>query len=251
MDFLIAIPSYNRSLGIQNKTLRFLNEHGIANERIYIFVNTNEQKEEYEESIPKYLYGFIIVTNQEKGIKNVRNFITDYFPLNQKYVSMDDDIISISELCNGKLREVEDLNAFIERGFSLCEMNGYNLWGIYPTANAFYMKSKDEHSEDLRFIVGSFQGIINQKRHVTLDFKEDYELSILSYMEDGGLIRFNHICINHSLYLKNGGIGLSQLERFNDNKLASIYLLDRYPEYVRLNKRRDGEILLNKMNKNI
>ena len=44
MDYKIAIPSYKRSETIKNKTLKLLNEYGIDNKRITIFVANKEQE---------------------------------------------------------------------------------------------------------------------------------------------------------------------------------------------------------------
>jgi hypothetical protein len=247
MNYVIAIPSYNRVDGITNKTLKTLHKYNIPNDIIYIFVNTEEQKLDYQNKIPKNLYREIIVTNQEKGIKNVRNFIVDYFPLNQKLISMDDDVVAIQEIgSEGKLVDINDLHSLIQKAFEVCEINNFTLWGLYPVANPFYMKSKKTVTTDLKFIVGGFMGIINKKRYVTLDWKEDYELSLEAYLIDGGVLRFNNICVKHDLYTKTGGIGKSQLERIKNYKEASEYLINKYPNFVKINNRRPdkGEILL-------
>ena len=240
----IAIPSYNRADGITKKTLAFLSRYNYSKELIYIFVNTEEQKQEYETKIPNELYGHIISTNEPKGIMNVRNYIIDYFDEGAKLISMDDDVVSINTIDEGQLIPINNFNEVIEKGFQLCEDHKYTLWGLYPTANAFYMKSKDEYTTDLRFIVGGFMGIINKKRHVHLDWKEDYELSIDSYIRDGGVIRFNHIAVKHNLYTKKGGIGLDQKERMGEYIKASEWLINKYPHLVKWNPRREGEVLL-------
>lgn len=249
-DYFIAVPSYNRVDGIKDKTLNTLHQYNIPNEKIIIFVNTEEQKKEYEDKIPKNMYGKIIATKQEKGIKNVRNFIVDYFPLNQKFISLDDDVIAFQQVnSKGKLIKIKNLKELIKDGFALCEEHGYTLWGLYPVANGFYMKGQKPYTTDLRFIVGGFMGIINKKRKVHLDWKEDYELSLEAYVKDGGVIRFNRVCVNHHLYTKTGGIGKSQEERMNDYKRSAKWLIKKYPALVKDNPNREGEILLRKADK--
>ena len=76
MDYIIAIPSYKRNNLLNNKTLRVLQEYKINKDLIYIFVSDKEEKEIYENNIDNY-YNKIIIG--EKGMKNIRNFITDYF----------------------------------------------------------------------------------------------------------------------------------------------------------------------------
>jgi len=246
MNIKIAIPSYNRVNGIIKKTLAFLFRYKYPRELIYIFVNFQEQKEQYETQIPKELYGYIISTNQPKGICYARNFIIDYFEKNEKYISMDDDIHAIQMLQENKLSDIPSIQDLFEKGFQLCEKHKYTLWGLYPTANTFYMiNKKEEYTTDLRFIVGGFMGFINQKQYIKLNWKEDYELSIQAYIRNGGVIRFNNIAIKHDLYTKTGGCGLNQKERMNDNKQASECLINIYPSIVKINTRREGEILLN------
>jgi hypothetical protein len=111
------------------------------------------------------------------------------------------------------------------------------------------MKPQQEFTTDLRFIVGGFMGIVNQRRMLSIDLKEDYELTIQCYNFDGGVLRYNRICVKHHLYTKTGGIGLSQTERAEGYTHVSDILQKRYPEYVRPNPRRPGEILLVKSNK--
>ena len=232
-DYVIAIPSYNRVDGIISKSLSTLHKYHIPHDKIYIFVNTDEQKNEYEEKIPKNMYGKIVATKQKKGIKNVRNFIVDYFPMNKNFISMDDDVVAFQEVDNnGKLHHIKNLKELIKKGFKMCEDNNFTLWGFYPVSNGFYMKGQKPYTTDLRFIVGGFMGIINKKRKVHLDWKEDYELSLEAYIKDGGLIRFNRVCVNHHLYTKTGGIGKSQEDRMNDYKMAAKWLIKKYPKYV-------------------
>ena len=250
MNIKIAIPSYNRVDGITKKTLAFLSQYNYPKKLIYIFVNTEEQKQEYETKIPKELYGHIISTNEPKGICLIRNFITNYFDEGEKYISMDDDIIAIQKLVDSdtkykKFEPVESISELFEKGYKKCEENSSSLWGLYPTPNAFYMgNKKEEYTTDLKFIVGGFMGIINRKIQLCIDMKEDYELTLESYMRDKCIIRFNHVAVKHNIYTKTGGIGLNQQERLNDNKISCEYFLNKYPDFVRLNKKREGEILL-------
>ena len=244
--YKIAIPSYNRVEGIIKKTLAFLSRYNYPKELIYIFVNTEELKTEYKTKISKELYGHIILTNQPKGICLIRNYITNYFDEGEKYISMDDDIHSIQQLNeDGKLVIISSIQDLFEKGYKKCEENNASLWGLYPMSNAFYMSNKkEEYTTDLKFIVGGFMGIINRKIQLSIDMKEDYELTLESYMRDKCIIRFNHVAVKHNIYTKTGGIGLNQQERINDNKISCEYFLNKYPDFVKLNRRREGEILL-------
>jgi hypothetical protein len=242
---LYAIPSYNRPDGLYKKTLTVLKDYNIPSKDITIFLHSNEDKELYESTIPKDMYGKIVVHNLPKGIGKVRNFIMDYYPLKTEYVSLDDDVTGFLEAVNGKLKPIKSFKDLVTKGFSLCKKNGFSLWGLYPVCNAFFMKGEPV-TTDLRFIVGGCMGMINRgkERHVTLNMKEDYELTLMSNKEDGGVIRFNTICVKHNTNSKKGGIGQDQKERVEEYKKAAAYLMKKYPDSVILNKKREGEILL-------
>lgn len=215
-----------------------LKENGIPRELIYLIVHNKEQKEMYE-AIPKDLYNEILVTNQDKGLLGQWNWLFQHYKKGQKIVKIDDDVSSILELKGDKLVKTNNLKSIIKEGFGLCEKNGYKLWGLYPVPNAFYMKSPDEYSTNLKFIVGAFMGVINEKIEVSLRIKHDYEYSIKSYLENGGLIRFNHIAFKYDIAKKLP-------ERTKLLQADADKLLKMYPEYARLNSNREGEVLLMK-----
>ena len=239
-----AIPSYNRPDGLYKKTLTILKKYDISPKDIYIFLHSEDEKKSYE-SIPKEYYGKIIVHGLPKGIGKIRNFIADYFPLNQEYVTLDDDVTGFQEPRGGKLVDIKSFKDVVDQGFKLCKKNGFTLWGLYPVCNAFFMKG-EPITKDLRFIVGGTMGIINKKRHVTLNLKEDYQFTLMCYKKDGGVIRFNRICVKHNTNSKKGGIGQDKNDRLAEYKKASEILMKEYPDLVMRNKRREGEILLKK-----
>ena len=246
MDYVIAIPTFNRVDGLFNKTLSMLKQNNIPHKYIYIFVHNEDQKQLYAEGLPKDFYGKIVVTNLNKGLAGQRNFIVDYFKENQKILSLDDDVSAILKLKGDKLVPTYTLQKIIKRGFDLCKEHNYTLWGLYPTPNAFYMEGQKDFTTDLRFIVGAFMGFINKKRKANPDLKirQDYDLSIQAYLEDKGLIRFNRLCAKYAIYTKNGGVGQGQNERLNQLKRESKILIKEYPDIVYHNKQREGEILL-------
>lgn len=94
--YIIAIPSYKRVDIIQKKTLKLLHEHNINPKLIKIFVANQSEYDEYKAQIPSELYGELIIG--EIGLKNQRNFISDYYPEGTNIVQMDDDVEKIVEL---------------------------------------------------------------------------------------------------------------------------------------------------------
>jgi len=246
LNFKIVIPTYNRVSGCYKKTLSFLKDNKIPNEIIHLVVHNEVQKQMYLEGISSDYYGTIIVTNLDAGLAGQRNFIVDYFDEDTKIVSLDDDVTGVYEIGYNKLHVTESLIEIIKKGFELCKQNGYTLWGLYPVTNLFYMNKQLEYTKDLRFIVGAFMGFINKKRKAdeSLKIRQDYDLSVQAYLQDGGLIRFNRISVKYGIYCKNGGVAQSQKDRQEQLKLETEILLNKYPELVKKNKRRENEILL-------
>ena len=78
--------------------MRILKEHQIDPKKIHIFVSDDEQKEIYENTIPRSDYFKIIVG--VPGIKNIRNFMPKYFPEGQHIYYMDDDIYKLYDTIN-------------------------------------------------------------------------------------------------------------------------------------------------------
>ena len=192
-NYVIAIPSYNRSDSIQTKTLTVLQQNNIEPSLIHIFVANKEQYDIYLQAIPKHLYGTLVIGIL--GLKNQRNYINDYYTEGTHIVELDDDITSIVQLIvkdkskgssksskgskgskSSKSRKtmkstkpikfikpIINLDAFIKHAFKICTENGSFLWGVYPIANAHFMTPTV--TKDLRFIVGPMFGMINRHRH--------------------------------------------------------------------------------------
>ena len=172
-------------------------------------------------------------------------------------MSCDDDIrgfIEFDATMKRKEKELVSLKKLIERGFKECKEKGANLWGLYPSANGFFMK--DTVSYDLKFIIGNFFGYTNFKNErqltVTSGPKDDYERSLLFFKEDGVVVRLNFAAAKTSIYTTPGG--LQDGKRLTRVRKDVQGLLKKYPEYVVPNPRRKGpfpEILLrNKTRKN-
>lgn len=240
MSWVVAIPSYNRVDVLQEKTLAILKHYKIPKNRIYVFVADEEQKRLYSQ-IPKTLYGHLVVA--EKGLREARNFITEYFPAGKPIVQMDDDVYGFDILSeSAKLSELPSLSRLINEGFRLCKKTGLHLWGIAPVRNAFFMK--DGYSTDVKFLIGHFWGVLNDKSFkLKLTYKEDYERTLWFSEKDGGVLRFNNVAAKTRMGAK-GGLDTEIKERLRHNKDSSQYLMEQYPDYVRLNPRREGEILL-------
>ncbi len=241
MSYVIAIPSYNRVDILEKKTLKVLNEYAIPPSKIHIFVANEAEKKAYE-AIPNHLYGKIVIG--KPGLQAQRNFIFDYFPKGTHLISLDDDINSVVHAEGTKLKPLESLAEVFAKGFAECKKHKYHLWGVYPMANAGWQTKQADVSTDTKFIIGHMFGLIVDKTFkLHVELKQDYELSLHYSKQDGGVIRLNHIACRTKMGAK-GGIGKATSERLGIYQKSIQYLMEKYPDRVRLNPRREGEILL-------
>ena len=242
--YVIAIPSYLREKEIQYKTLNLLKSYKIDREKIFIFAANKSQQKIYEDSIPNEYYNKIIIGKQ--GITKQRIFISNYFPKGQYIVSLDDDIQKVFELHGETLHPLKDLDKFIKIAFNKALESKLFMWGVYPTPNPRFMY--DRVTTDLRFLIGGFYGYINRKDSklypsVKSEGKEDYHQSILYFLKDGGIVRYNNIAFKSKTNAA-GGLGK---ERFEINRKAAVFLHKRYPKIVSRKTRKNGmsEVALN------
>jgi hypothetical protein len=257
----IAIPSYRRSQLIVTKTLATLKRHNIAAECITIFVANEDERAEYVAKVPAGMYGKIVIGCL--GLKNQRNFITEYYEVGTNIVNMDDDIDDVQELDNAtdvtvnvtdvvmtkkakqrnKLRPIENLDKFIVDAFRMCKKNGIYLWGIYPVANAYFMTYKIR--TNLQFIVGPFWGVINRHNaalSISMDEKENVERSLLYYKMDNAVLRFDNVTVVTKYYKTVGGMQSStrKTKRTTNSITAAQLIHKRYPKWTKIKIRHNG-----------
>jgi hypothetical protein len=237
VNYVVAIPTYDRYDVLANKTLKTLIEGNINKNKIYLFVANKEQYKLYEDVIPKSMYNQIIIG--KKGITNQRKFIANYFSEGQYVISMDDDVEEFEILKGEKLVKLKNVHDFFTDAYKSLKTHNLFIWGIYPVRNPFFMYNKI--TTDLRFIIGVTFGFItrhNKKLEpsVNAEVKEDYEQTILYFKMDGGVLRFNNVTAK-TKFNSPGGLGTDRHER---NKNAAEYLERKYPDIITVFKRKNG-----------
>jgi len=242
VNYVVAIPTYNREEIISKKTLHTLREGGVPKSAIYLFVANKTQEKLYESAVPKELYNKIVVG--KIGISEQRKFISKYFNEGQYIVSADDDIEAIEMLRGEKLVKLKDVHGFFLDSYDLLKEEGLYIWGIYPVRNPFFMKKG--YTTGLKFIIGVLRGFINRhskklQPSSKIKCKEDYEESILYYKMDGGVLRFNDIGVK-TKFNSEGGLGK---DRFQMNKFAAEYLHKVYHDIVTIKHRKNGMTEIN------
>jgi hypothetical protein len=246
IDYVVAVPTYKRYDEITTKTLPTLKRGKVDKKRIYVFVASKTEEKLYREKMDPNTYHKIVVG--KKGLVPQRRYISQYFPSGKKIVSMDDDVQNMIQLKrDDSLKIINNLDTFFKKAFKTLEMKDLYLWGVYPVKNNLFMKHKV--TEDLRFVIGVVHGYINRHSKdlypsMQSVSKEDIEQSILFYLKDGGVLRFNDITFT-TKFNAPGGLGV---DRFQMNKTAQEYLVKTYPGIAKAKFRPDGtpEITLNR-----
>ena len=234
-SWIVAIPSYKRAETLRDKTLQILNEYGVAKHKIHVFVANKDEYANYKAILNPAHYGHLHIA--KPGMAAVRNYITRYFPVGTPIFNMDDDIrgfIEYTEDSPRHERRLRSLNEAITRGFADARRMGFRLFGFYPVANGYFMKP-GAPTTDLRYIIGSVWGIINPGPvlHMTIDDKEDYLRSIIMYVLDGGVIRYNTISPQSAYYKEPGGMQEDRtLKRITASARAMV---NAFPDLVKIN----------------
>ena len=235
-EYVIVIPSYKRADILKSKTLEMIKNIKVPK---YIFVANSSEAEVYKTTIPKNLYTDIIIG--VKGITNQRIFISKYFPEGKQILSIDDDVEYMSEIIDGKLVKIDNLNKLYIKCFKELNKQKLFLFGFYPVANVFYMEGQKPITTNLKFIIGTIHGFINRYDKdliPSVPEKEDVQLSIACFLKDGGVLRYNHIGFK-TKFKSTGGLGTIE-GRYKSNKKAALYLHKKYPVLTRIKIRDNG-----------
>jgi len=208
-----------------DNTLRVLDEGGVPRSKITIFLANKDELKEYKQKIKGYKFVVGI-----KGLNNIRNFISNYYPEGKYIINMDDDI---DKIFNIKGDQVKDLPALFDKGYDEMIKNKAYLWGPNKSANPFYLK--DNVSDRFNLIQGPLFGFIN--RHSpdlkSVNHFEDIERTIKYWIKDGVVIRLNDIGYKTHFRTNKGGLQSSNPQREKESKVAAYELMKQYPTLIK------------------
>lgn len=176
----VVIPSYNRPEMLRQKTFRFLMSVEYPIDYIFVFVASEAESERYRKALPELPTHNIIVG--VLGLGNQRNFITDFLPDEEIYISMDDDITDIKT-------PYKPFRDVIQQGLVAIHKRETGLFGVRPNDNGLCLK--DKTTTHLSHIVGAFFMIRNHKELRVSMYLEDYERTILYFLRYRKILRYN------------------------------------------------------------
>lgn len=237
----IAIPSYKRQSLIIKKTIPLLLNNGFTFDDIDIFVANEEEKTNYQNAMPD---ANIIQTDILQLHLRLNYILNEHYDEGTEVVLIEDDI---RDICRGK--DSIDVQSFFKDAFDILKKENLYIFGISPTDS--FMYHKEGYSKDFRFILGVLYGIRVRKDaslNVNNTYKQDYERTILYYMKDAGLIRFNDVYCKTTYKTIVGGLGgVKNTNRIGNEILCVKYMLDKYPEYCYQHKTKENEIKLKRL----
>ena len=228
MDFVVAIPSYQRAKKLRDQTLAFLRREEVPTEKIFVFVADEQEKKSYEKVLEPGSFGSLVVG--VPTLHHQRNFIQNFFPQDQKILWIDDDIKKLKFKTSYR-----HLLPFVEEMFNLCVKEKLNLWGIYPVNNVFFLKERAVVGK--LFCVHCFCGTINTKDLSYMNScTDDKYLSLFRYVADGAVLRYDGACPD-TVYNTKGGL-TEHRALFRTQELRE--LIKTYPELCQIKKKANG-----------
>lgn len=226
--YTICIPTYNRVDVFRKKTYKTMIKRYNLQDKVILLLQTDEDEKAYTEAFPEL--GFL---RTPKGLLQTVNYVAEYFPKGKNIVMMHDDISRFLRVDTlGNRCTIEDGERFIKNMFDKMNEEGCHLGGVYPCDYPPTMAKQKEYTTDLRFIHDPFTFMINIKPILTikLQYKSDFERTVLHYKHDGKVLRMNRYTVCTSYNPKSAG-GIGHRDAQAEKKAVSDFLVV-YGEYV-------------------
>lgn len=226
-QYTICIPTYNRVDVFRKKTYKTMIQRYNLHDRVMLLLQNDEDEKAYTEAFPELGY-----MRTPPGLLQTVNYVAEHFPKGHRIVMMHDDIVRLLHVdsdCNR--HTLVDGDRFIRMMFAKMKEEGCHLGGVYPCNWPKQMAKIPEYTTDLRFIHDPLTFMCNLQLQLQLQYKSDFERTILHYKHDGKVLRMNHYTISTPYNPKSeGGIGHRDAKA---EKEAVDVFLTMYGEYVK------------------
>lgn len=182
----------------------------------------------------------------------VRNYVLDRVPEGTELVMLDDDIKAIGRfLPNAKgpgkhASEKMTGNSFLEalmHGFHMARESRRHLFGVAPTTNALFFNPAMAVRTDA-FVNGPMMCIrtTGLRFDPELRVKCDYDFTAQHIASGRGVFRLDYLWQQNDFDKMPGGRSCYKAE--GDKSHSVAYLLNKWPQYFRMNPKRENEVIM-------
>lgn len=230
----VCIPTYNRFQTIGDMTLRYLFSIRYPQDKILLFVASDEQAALYRQHVPEHLYGQIVVG--VLGLVNQRNFITKWLGPDEIFISFDDDVQTI------KMMEGFNIYWLIADAITKIKTHDYGLASVLPNSDG--RRFKTGFTSHLAHVIGSFyicrnnHSLLLDNDPVIQEAKEDYYRTLQYFIIYGRILRYRGAGVQ-TVYRNPLG-GIEAKGRRERDAAACADLIRRYPKFVKHCEKKSG-----------
>lgn len=232
MDYIITCISHRRP----NNVPTIYETTGTKD--IVFVVNDEQDIEAYKKQ------GAVNIINGGSLVGN-RNKALEYcFKLNSICVQIDDDLqdIAINDFTGKRTKQLVKVKQVIEDLLIDFINSDFTLAGAPPTNNPFFATKPFQEN-----ILITAPFTLNKPNPIRFDnklkLKEDYDYT-LQHIQNTGCIRYHKYLFNFKRYGNTGGAVNYRTTKLEQESIN--YLQTKWGECIKLNPKRENEILLNK-----
>lgn len=233
MEYIITCISHNRHENI-NSFFEI-----VGTKEVVFFVKDQKDKELYLANGAKE----VIISGT---LMDSRNAALDYcFNLNKVCIQLSDDLekVMLNDFTGKRTHQYTTALNAIQKVLPHFIKSKYYFGGFPPTNNPFFSLKEFEYN---KFIVGDFIFIKPNKLRFDsgLRLKEDYDYTLQHIKEFNGCIRYGEFLCSFKHYSNKGGAVSYRTNNLEQETIS--YLKDKWGECIKLNPKRENEILLNR-----
>lgn len=242
MKLIFAIPSYDRA--DRQLFLAYLKRLGYTRDSIYISTQCERDRDAYME---RYGADAHVIYRPGSNVCDNKNTLADELACSGAHVVfVSDKVKGVQYLAKGgKVRTIETrelLERFIAYGFGMAERHRCQVWGVYPTNNAYFM---EQSASVDKMLLGCFMGFrpgFRLRFDPAFPLKEDFELSLRVIRDGGHTLRFNNICLDATFHTKGGCHAMWNSEGDKVNAACCKRMLAKYGNLVAPHATRRNEL---------
>jgi len=202
---------------ILRKTLAVLDQQEMDVYRVTLFVNSEEEKDKYQEALKESRWEEVRIIIGVDGILEQRNFISRYFPEGTHIVSLDDDLEKLWVKTVPNSLSLEELppkgleNIIFDAEKRMRAYKKAHLWGLNPTASKNVRNMKVDGISTRNGEVNGFLYGYRNRHDPDLypqfsNATEDAERSVRYFAKDGIVLRYRMYCCETRCYENGAGL---------------------------------------------